>query len=394
MPSTRGRRRSPRSWRTLTRKKAEAKKERDEFQHKNEEFDQQRAALLSKATDEAKAERQRLLDEARKAADALSAKRREALGIEARSLNKAVSRRAPAGSVRHRPEGADGPRHDEPGRAHGRGVHSPPARDGWQGEGGPRRGHQDGVPAGARAHRVRSARGAARGDPECAQRDLLGGRPGPVRDRAGSGERDRARHERSKGGLEHRGLPHVAGEGRGRTPEGARRRSGQGRGEGRPKPEARRTDARGQGRTEARREARGQGRTGRREARGQGGSPSQAERARGEGRREARGEGRREARGQGRPTPTPEAKIADADTKPDAKAERSRGEGRREARGQVEPTPGPRANRSRREARGQGRREAEARSTDAPKPEAKAEPKPEAKAEPKPADPKPETQSQ
>jgi F-type H+-transporting ATPase subunit b len=75
-------------------KKAEAKKERDEFQHKNEEFDQQRAALLSKATDEAKAERQRLLDEARKAADVLSAKRREALGNEARSLNKAVSRRA------------------------------------------------------------------------------------------------------------------------------------------------------------------------------------------------------------------------------------------------------------------------------------------------------------
>jgi F-type H+-transporting ATPase subunit b len=75
-------------------KKAEATKERDEFQHKNEEFDQQRAALLSKATDEAKAERQRLLDEARKAADALSAKRREALGNEARGLNKAVSRRA------------------------------------------------------------------------------------------------------------------------------------------------------------------------------------------------------------------------------------------------------------------------------------------------------------
>ena len=46
-------------------KKAEAIKERDEFQHKNEEFDRQRAALLSQATDEAKAERQRLFDEAR-----------------------------------------------------------------------------------------------------------------------------------------------------------------------------------------------------------------------------------------------------------------------------------------------------------------------------------------
>jgi len=75
-------------------KKAEAKKERDEFRRKNEEFDQLRAALLSKATDEAKAERLRLLDEARKAADALSAKRREAIADEARSLNKAISRRA------------------------------------------------------------------------------------------------------------------------------------------------------------------------------------------------------------------------------------------------------------------------------------------------------------
>ncbi len=74
-------------------KKAEAQKERDEFQHKNEEFDQQRAALLTKATDEAKAERQRLLDEARKAADALSAKRQESLRNDAQNLNQAISRR-------------------------------------------------------------------------------------------------------------------------------------------------------------------------------------------------------------------------------------------------------------------------------------------------------------
>jgi F-type H+-transporting ATPase subunit b len=74
-------------------KKAEAKKDRDEFQHKNEEFDQQRAALLSKATDEAKAERQRLIDEARKAADALSARRQETLRNDAQNLNQAISRR-------------------------------------------------------------------------------------------------------------------------------------------------------------------------------------------------------------------------------------------------------------------------------------------------------------
>jgi F-type H+-transporting ATPase subunit b len=75
------------------KKKVEAQKEHDEFQHKNEEFDQQRAALLSKATDEAQAERERLLDEARKAADALSARRQETLKNDAHSLNQAISRR-------------------------------------------------------------------------------------------------------------------------------------------------------------------------------------------------------------------------------------------------------------------------------------------------------------
>jgi len=73
-------------------KKAEAQKEHDEFRKKNEEFDQQRAALLTKATDEANAERLRLLDEARKAADALSARRQESLINDARNLNQAVSR--------------------------------------------------------------------------------------------------------------------------------------------------------------------------------------------------------------------------------------------------------------------------------------------------------------
>jgi F-type H+-transporting ATPase subunit b len=74
-------------------KKAEAQKDRDDFQHKNEEFDKQRAALMAKATDDAKAERQRLLDEARKAADVLGAKREEALQRDARNLNQAIARR-------------------------------------------------------------------------------------------------------------------------------------------------------------------------------------------------------------------------------------------------------------------------------------------------------------
>ena len=74
-------------------KKAEAQKEHDEFQHKNAEFDQQRAALLSKATGEAQAERQRLLDEARKAAVALSSKRQEALRSEEHALHQAIRQR-------------------------------------------------------------------------------------------------------------------------------------------------------------------------------------------------------------------------------------------------------------------------------------------------------------
>ena len=73
-------------------KKAEAQKDRDDFQHKNEAFDRQRAALLNKATGEAKAERQRLLEEARQAADELSAKRQEALRNDAQNLNQAITR--------------------------------------------------------------------------------------------------------------------------------------------------------------------------------------------------------------------------------------------------------------------------------------------------------------
>ena len=75
-------------------KRAEAQKERDEFQHKNEAFDEQRSGLLVKATIDAKAEYQRLLGEARQAADALSARRQKALRDDARSLSKTISQRA------------------------------------------------------------------------------------------------------------------------------------------------------------------------------------------------------------------------------------------------------------------------------------------------------------
>ncbi len=73
------------------KKKAEAQKERDDFKHKNEKFDQQRSMLLSKVTDEVKAERERLLDEARKAAADLSLKRQETLRNEEHNLHQNLS---------------------------------------------------------------------------------------------------------------------------------------------------------------------------------------------------------------------------------------------------------------------------------------------------------------
>lgn len=74
-------------------RKVEARRERDEFEAKNTAFEQQRATLLGQATEEAKAERQRLLDEARQAADDLSAKRMQGLRNDSRGLNQALLRR-------------------------------------------------------------------------------------------------------------------------------------------------------------------------------------------------------------------------------------------------------------------------------------------------------------
>lgn len=76
------------------RKQTEAHTERNEFQRKNSEFDQQRAVLLKQARADAKDEGQRLADKARLAADALLVKHRESLASEARSLAQAVGQQA------------------------------------------------------------------------------------------------------------------------------------------------------------------------------------------------------------------------------------------------------------------------------------------------------------
>lgn len=75
-------------------KKAEAKKERDEFHQKNVDFDRQRNELLGQAKDAAKAERQRLLDEARQVANTLRAKKQDALTSELQTLHQDIARRS------------------------------------------------------------------------------------------------------------------------------------------------------------------------------------------------------------------------------------------------------------------------------------------------------------
>jgi F-type H+-transporting ATPase subunit b len=73
-------------------KRAEAQQIRAEFQQKNEVFDQQRAAMLTLATDDANAERLRLLDTARLEADALQVRQLEAQRNEAYQLNQSIGR--------------------------------------------------------------------------------------------------------------------------------------------------------------------------------------------------------------------------------------------------------------------------------------------------------------
>ena len=74
-------------------KEVEAQKEKEEFRRKNEELDQQRAALMNQAKYEAQTERQRLFEEVRKETSYLRTKQQEALKNDKENLNQAISRR-------------------------------------------------------------------------------------------------------------------------------------------------------------------------------------------------------------------------------------------------------------------------------------------------------------
>jgi F-type H+-transporting ATPase subunit b len=73
--------------------KAEAHRQQDEYQQKNQAFDAQRADLLQQAREAAKAERDRLQSEARAAADAASDARARALLRDAQQLRAEMTHR-------------------------------------------------------------------------------------------------------------------------------------------------------------------------------------------------------------------------------------------------------------------------------------------------------------
>jgi F-type H+-transporting ATPase subunit b len=75
-------------------KTKEAQKQRDDFEGKNKAFDEQRAGLLGKATDEAKSERDRLIGDAQKEADGLRASQAAALKADLATLGKQITRTA------------------------------------------------------------------------------------------------------------------------------------------------------------------------------------------------------------------------------------------------------------------------------------------------------------
>jgi len=74
--------------------KAASKKEHDEFQSKNQAFDAERSGLLSKATDEARVARERLLADAHRDADSLRVQQDEAMRSDQVKLGREITRLA------------------------------------------------------------------------------------------------------------------------------------------------------------------------------------------------------------------------------------------------------------------------------------------------------------
>jgi len=74
-------------------RQTEADQQRDEYRHKVDEIERRSAALLAEATQKAQGEYQRLLEEARKSADALGHKRLESLHESIDRLNQSLAQK-------------------------------------------------------------------------------------------------------------------------------------------------------------------------------------------------------------------------------------------------------------------------------------------------------------
>jgi F-type H+-transporting ATPase subunit b len=71
-------------------KLAEAKKQQEEFEAKNKEFDDQKSAMMAKAQQDSDAEKKRLIEEARKEADDFRARLLESLQNEEKNLSTEI----------------------------------------------------------------------------------------------------------------------------------------------------------------------------------------------------------------------------------------------------------------------------------------------------------------
>jgi len=73
--------------------KRDAQQERDEFERKNQKFTEEREALVRQMKDDIDIKRQKLLDDAHQAADAVTAKRQEAWQREQKTFEDEIARR-------------------------------------------------------------------------------------------------------------------------------------------------------------------------------------------------------------------------------------------------------------------------------------------------------------
>ncbi len=95
-------------------KKADAEKERTDFEDKNKAFDEQRSALLNKAENEAKAERERLIGQAKKDTDNLRANHADALRGDQIRLGSEITLLAEKEVFSIARKALKGPRHRQP----------------------------------------------------------------------------------------------------------------------------------------------------------------------------------------------------------------------------------------------------------------------------------------